>query len=572
MSLVNTATKTIQDYFSNASYQIPSHQREYSWTKDELEDLWLDLKSIRKAPAGQIHFFGQIVIHLEKEDGTEKKYIIDGQQRSLTSVILMKALSYVLDEQIENHKDENTVEAKQIIDEINSTYIGSARKKKFVIQAGETNCTYFEDNVLKAYPEKEKKEKNKSNELIRGAFWSFVEWIENDIADEKDFANKVKVLAEIYDKFSEAFTVLYVESTELEEAYVIFETLNARGKDLETSDLLKNYLFSRSNDISKSQRRWKSMIDNLGRADATKYIRHFWNSRKEFTRDKALYRTISHDATTKTECEQLLEDLEKNAKFYHDMSDPTDPQEIINSDLISSLQALKLLKATSFFPILLAMHQQKLYFDEEKISKVAGIIEKYVFRNFTICGQTANSAEIFFAKIGKSIYDGELIDADEIVKNISEKIVENELFEASFNAWVGSNSTKDTIRYVFRKIHYSIDPESEVNVNNMEVHIEHILPQDSKEWEASIADAKERDEFLEMKDKYLWHIGNLCLLKGKFNQEISNKVFSEKKKTYSESKIEPNSKIADYAKWDEDAIKDRTEKLYGYAKDIWNIE
>ena len=117
-----------------------------------------------------------------------------------------------------------------------------------------------------------------------------------------------------------------------------------------------------------------------------------------------------------------------------------------------------------------------------------------------------------------------MIETDKIVESISEKILGDEVFEASFKAWCGSNSSKDTIRYIFRKIHYQIDPDSELNVNNMEVHIEHILPQESTEWESELP-ADKRDDFLDMKDKYLWNIGNLCLLKGKFNREISNKVF-----------------------------------------------
>ena len=516
-----------------------------------------------------MHFFGQVVIHTEKENNIEKKYIIDGQQRTLTSVILMRALNYVISELVESASDgDDTEVAEQIISEINTTFIGSARKKRFVIHAGETNNTFFEDNILKAYPSKDKKEKSKSNELIRTGFWHFVDWIRNDINNKPDFESKIKNLEDIYDKFSEAFTILYVESTELSEAYVIFETLNARGKDLETSDLLKNYIFSKSNNITQAQQRWKKMTDDLGKADATKYIRHFWNSRKDFTRDKALYRTISHDANTKTECENLLKDLEGNASFYHDLNDPSDVVEISNANLIASLQALKLLKAASFFPVLLAMHQQTQYFTEDDYSKVAGSIEKYVFRNFTICGQTANSAEIFFAKIGKAIYDGDLIETDKIVKSISEKIVADEVFEASFKAWCGSNSSKDTIRYIFRKIHYQIDPDSELNVNNMEVHIEHILPQESTEWEAELS-ADKREVFLDLKDKYLWNIGNLCLLKGKFNREISNKVFDEKKSRYQDSNILPNSQIASYAKWDEESIKDRIDKLYDYAKEIW---
>ena len=36
---------------------------------------------------------------------------------------------------------------------------------------------------------------------------------------------------------------MYIEATKLEEAFIIFETLNARGKDLETADLLKKFVF-----------------------------------------------------------------------------------------------------------------------------------------------------------------------------------------------------------------------------------------------------------------------------------------------------------------------------------------
>lgn len=35
------------------------------------------------------------------------------------------------------------------------------------------------------------------------------------------------------------FEVMYLETNDLGESYVIFETLNARGQELETSDLLK---------------------------------------------------------------------------------------------------------------------------------------------------------------------------------------------------------------------------------------------------------------------------------------------------------------------------------------------
>lgn len=62
---------------------------------------------------------------------------------------------------------------------------------------------------------------------------------------------------------------MYIEATKLEEAFIIFETLNARGKDLETADLLKNFVFSKSKDVDDTQKKWNSIVDNLDKIDTT---------------------------------------------------------------------------------------------------------------------------------------------------------------------------------------------------------------------------------------------------------------------------------------------------------------
>ena len=86
---------------------------------------------------------------------------------------------------------------------------------------------------------------------------------------------------------------MYVETDDINEAFIIFETLNARGKDLETSDLLKNHLFRVANkNIEKIKRTWLETVDNLENIDITKFLRHYWNSRFSFTREKELYKKI----------------------------------------------------------------------------------------------------------------------------------------------------------------------------------------------------------------------------------------------------------------------------------------
>lgn len=119
-------------------------------------------------------------------------------------------------------------------------------------------------------------------------------FVHDTYSKAQDGQDKLEVLKKYYDTFTLRFKVLYMEATKLDEAFVIFETLNARGKNLETADLLKNYIFSRakSDSIDDAQKLWTDMTDSLNGVDTTSYIRHFWNSRHDLCREKELYRGL----------------------------------------------------------------------------------------------------------------------------------------------------------------------------------------------------------------------------------------------------------------------------------------
>ena len=342
---------------------------------------------------------------------------------------------------------------------------------------------------------------------------------------------------------------------------MIFETLNARGRDLETSDLLKNFIFSQSRNVSAAQREWDHMIGVLDQADTTKYIRYFWNSSHDFTREKDLYRSITKNVNTPRSSAELLNSLNNCAQCYHDILNPFETVGFTNQDLIVSLSSLKLLKATTFYPIVLAVQQSSDIKDEDKELFLAGIVqtvEIYVFRNI-ICGINPNKAEKVFGNLAKDIYDGKLSSLEQIKERIGKNIVDNENFYNNFKIWIGSNASKDTISYILRKIHKHLDKTNELNFSNSDVHIEHIMPQDASQWNVSE----------EVHDSYLWRLGNLALLSGKFNKKISNLPFEKKKAVYAESKIEPNKELVKYDEWTPKEIEERQEKFAKIALEIW---
>ena len=53
------------------------YQRDYSWTKDDWEDLWSDILEI---PNDKTHYMGYLVLQPSAEEN-QNYWVIDGQQR-----------------------------------------------------------------------------------------------------------------------------------------------------------------------------------------------------------------------------------------------------------------------------------------------------------------------------------------------------------------------------------------------------------------------------------------------------------------------------------------------------------
>ena len=56
----------LQTFFTDKKYKIPRYQREYSWSKEQLEDFYLDIvsniKEVNGAYETQEYFFGTVIL------------------------------------------------------------------------------------------------------------------------------------------------------------------------------------------------------------------------------------------------------------------------------------------------------------------------------------------------------------------------------------------------------------------------------------------------------------------------------------------------------------------------------
>ena len=107
LKLISNYLKTDEEIFV-----IPEYQRSYSWTILECDKLWQDIESfmesseVNESGSKEPYFFGTIIADCSVSNRIS---LIDGQQRTTTFVLLLKALLVRLQEILSNiNSDEDT--------------------------------------------------------------------------------------------------------------------------------------------------------------------------------------------------------------------------------------------------------------------------------------------------------------------------------------------------------------------------------------------------------------------------------------------------------------------------------
>ena len=84
----NKVAESIQQLFINSvAIRIPAYQRAFSWENKQCSQFLDDLKEQK----GRRYYLGQLLFEIEGET----LFIIDGQQRLTTTILLLSALSKV---------------------------------------------------------------------------------------------------------------------------------------------------------------------------------------------------------------------------------------------------------------------------------------------------------------------------------------------------------------------------------------------------------------------------------------------------------------------------------------------
>jgi uncharacterized protein with ParB-like and HNH nuclease domain len=523
-------------------YVIPLFQRTYSWTNKEWEVLWKDLVELCEMENPRTHFIGSIVNMptVSVPEGVAKYLLIDGQQRLTTIFVLLTLLR--------NKAREN--QNARFADEINNTLLVNQYKDgidHFKLMPTQVDRITYQNLINGTVNEEE-------NQLTRA--YTFFEKKLRQVELEPEKLKKI-----ITGYFSVVSIVLDTDDN----PYLVFESLNAKGRPLTQADLIRNYFFMRihvdkQEDVYKSY--WLPMQSALN-DDLTEFIRHYLMKDGNIIKQGDVYYALKESVST-TNAIDYLKELKKYSGYYQKLKYPEFETE---TDLQQMFRRLNRIEVTTAYPLLLNFYSN---YAEGKIDKTGFVtilktLENYLIRRF-VCNIATNQLNKIFPTVYPSIqakHSENIIEGFKTILQSKGYPKDNEFFlrfrETKF---YGGGDRVIKTKLILETIERNFNHKEVVPFDNLSV--EHVMPQTLSEWWQEHL-GNEWDETHEL---YLHTIGNLTLTA--YNTELSNDDFLTKKRTLNESHLEINKYFYEIPHWTRTEIETRAESLAKKALEIWN--
>ena len=389
---VSSIDKDIKSILESGFYEIPRFQRPYSWEKDNVIEFWKDITD----EADDEYFIGSMVVFKKKQSYFG---IVDGQQRLTTLTLILSSIrDYLI-----NLKNEELARGIQGLITKNDI----ENKERFILQT-ETSYPYFH-SCIQSFEKKEIMDSITDEEKsLKDAFSLLKKLIGDGLNNLESDEEKVAYLKNLRDQVIR-LKVIFIELDNEDDAYIIFETLNTRGKDLQPSDLVKNHitkiLKKQTEGLDRVRDKWKEILTNIQTSkidiDINTFIYHYWLSKETYTTQKNLFKEFKKNINQENALKHL-DSLITESKYYRAIYEPSYLQwKNEQHDLKKSLEALFIFRVKQPLPIVLAILSE--YFSRKlnlkNAIKYLQYIEKFHFMHTAITSQRSSGGlSSYYAK------------------------------------------------------------------------------------------------------------------------------------------------------------------------------
>lgn len=560
-NLLKTNDLTFLDLIGNGKiYKIPPFQRDYSWEAEQWEDLWNDIQELTRGPEKR-HYMGALVVEAKSDREFE---VIDGQQRIATLSILALAIIQSLKEtgttddvKTANHDRATRLRARFIGEKDPASLVESSK-----LFLNDANDAFYQDYLVQLREPINPRGLSKSNRQL----WDCFQWFKRHISALKlDGEALAGLLSETV-----ARQLLFILITVEDEvsAYVVFETLNARGLELSSTDLLKNYLFSRislKSDLEVLQRRWKHLISIVRQERFPDFLRYHMLCDAPKVRKQRLFKQIRDQVRTPQEVMALMDALDLRAELFAALNDSEHEFWIDHPDAKKYIRELQLFKVTQMTPLLFAAWEM---LDPPNFVGILRLVCIISFR-YTVIGRlNTNDLEPAYHLAAKALLTRQARTPAEVFRQIRDVYVPDEQFISDFASKEidSTGQRKKLVKYILFSLEKDVGGR-ELDFESNPATIEHILPENPiSEWEASFPLDRQKD--------FVYRLGNLTLLESALNRRVGNGTYAEKIPAYAQSSYELSKAIAqDPAdEWTPTGLNQRQQHMARRAAQIWRVD
>ena len=349
-------------------------------------------------------------------------------------------------------------------------------------------------------------------------------------------------------------------------AFKVFETLNARGVQLSSADLLKNYLFSLVDNTSQYpdriatlEEKWSVLTKNIQAEKLPDFIRYYWNSKNKTVRANDLFKAVRDNIKTDKDVFLLINEMIGYSDIYMALRDPNDDLWQGNKNITDNIQLLKDFGLKQQYSLLMATYKK---LDIRTFERLLNDVVIIGFRYYVICNKNPNDIERVYNSVAIEISEKGLYQR-EMLKSVY--VDDNEFLPLfSHKSFTDNTRNNKIIKYILGKYERFKGGLRDVVSSSETDTIEHILPQNpGPEWGDDNYDY----------DNLIYRLGNLCLLEKNYNRELENKSYNDKCDIYKLSAFETTKIIPDdYKEWNSNSINTRQQQMGNCAKSIWKID
>ncbi|WP_231230382.1 DUF262 domain-containing protein [Helicobacter pylori] len=568
-------------------FEIPSYQRGYAWQMRQLKDFWNDLEHVSKL-GNQFHYMHSLTLReLENEFENSAFEIIDGQQRLATSLILLGLLAKTTQNKDPKY---SLINLEPIL---SYKYYGLSEAFRAIAEEEKDlerfQTSFYAKNLIDAY-----------------AFFK-----------EKISDTPIEALERMFDALIKKmlFSVVGLNDNRID-PFSSFETINNRGKDLSTLELLKNRLHFVAHKICEGKKLEKlqqeinntytliyhdlrQFEDDRLEGFLKHFVAYYYGEKGDFKKRLLEMEFNAHkrytDNTNFNEEYEKIDDLlfylsysSKVWNFLHTLDEKSitlivDDNKKLEIEitpkmrgLLEKMRCLNALSENAFLPLLLSLltiqragkSANEQPYTTQELEAYLEHLERFGFLIYGVAGKnTAKNKwiELAFKAIQAYRFWGDKITIEDL------PVLEKNFFNRQGNSALelleeSIHSLKNTekwyqwgkaLNYLLYEYELHHNPETTLNFDGSIESIEHILPQNPDQGYS----AKEKNW---AKNPNIVHtLGNLLLIPKNANSSLSNKPFDEKRKQYLKGSYS-EKEVAKNASFGVEQIKERSEKLLDF--------